>query len=397
MRAKLFAVTCSLILGGILVACLWPFHSPRNEVAWLVYGNGIRFGRHGTILSSGVINPVNGPNESGRTLEMWLRPASAYESRTILAFYNPQRPGGFSLHQSMTDLLAETGRWNEEHRSRTRKFYVDGIFRKKDLALLTLTSGPQGTDVYLDGKLVRAARQFRLTSNDLAGRLVVANSAVENDSWSGDLRGLALYNRELSAAQVLRHYETWTRTGRPGVAQDERVVALYLFNEHSGNVIHNQAAPGFNLYIPERYLELHHTFLETPWDEYHPGSNYWKNVLINIGGFVPLGFFFYAYLSLALRVRRGALVTIIIGGFISLMMETLQAFLPTRDSGMTDILTNTLGTALGVGLCRCTSIACERFGHSRYPMVRHLASFFTGGRDSEKEDMAVSQRVVSGL
>ena len=26
------------------------------------------------------------------------------------------------------------------------------------------------------------------------------------------------------------------------------------------------------------------------WDEYHPGWSYWKDVGINIGGFIPLGF-----------------------------------------------------------------------------------------------------------
>ncbi len=89
-------------------------------------------------------------------------------------------------------------------------------------------------------------------------------------------------------------------------------------------------------------------FLEPPWKEFYPRWAYWKNVGINIGGFIPLGFFFCAYLTSVRQVSRPRLVTMILGAAASVTIEVLQAFLPTRDSGMTDIITNTLGTYLGV-------------------------------------------------
>jgi hypothetical protein len=169
---------------------------------------------------------------------------------------------------------------------------------------------------------------------------------------TGILRGLAFYDHDLSPAQVVHHYETWTQKGRPEVSEDERVIALYLFDERTGSVLHNQVRSGPNLYIPNRFQVVDQVFLEPFWKEFSTGWGYWKNVLINVAGFVPFGFVFCAYFSLARRLKRPVLVTILLGFAVSFTIETLQSFLPTRDSGTTDLITNTLGTCLGAWLYR---------------------------------------------
>ena len=89
--------------------------------------------------------------------------------------------------------------------------------------------------------------------------------------------------------------------------------------------------------------------------------SYWKAALKNIVGFIPLGFCFYAYVGTLLPIKRAKLVTVALGAVVSFTIEILQAFLPTRDSGTTDILTNTLGTWMGIMSCRLAIPALLRF------------------------------------
>jgi glycopeptide antibiotics resistance protein len=133
--------------------------------------------------------------------------------------------------------------------------------------------------------------------------------------------------------------------------QDEQPRALYLFGERDGYIVHNQLG-STDLIIPARYLVLHSPFLALPWRHYHPTWSYWEDVGINIVGFIPLGYFLVAYFSAVRATRFAAPAVVLLGFFMSLSIESLQAYLPTRDSGMNDLITNTSGTLLGVLLYR---------------------------------------------
>lgn len=117
---------------------------------------------------------------------------------------------------------------------------------------------------------------------------------------------------------------------------------------------------GIDLYIPERYLVVHQTLLELPWNEFRRQWSYLKDVLINIAGFVPLRVVFCAYFSSARQIRCAAVVTAIVGLIVSLTIEVLQAHLPTRNSGVTDVITNTLGTCIGVVIYRTAALPLAR-------------------------------------
>jgi hypothetical protein len=111
----------------------------------------------------------------------------------------------------------------------------------------------------VNGALVRISPSFRLSSRDLTGQLIVGNHPLVDNGWQGQVKGLAVYNRELIAAEVLQHYEAWT-TNHQAEIKNENPVALYLFNEGMGNVVHNQMNSETDLHIPERYFVLHAPF-----------------------------------------------------------------------------------------------------------------------------------------
>jgi len=347
---RLLAVISAAILCGTLVVGLWPLTPhPKNQVAWLENGNGLRFNHYGTILSSDGFKPTDFEGGAPCSLEIWSKPRSIYDINitTMLAFYSPEKLVSFSLRQSTSDLVFQRQNWNRLGRVSEVHIDADDVLRQGTAAFITLTASAQGTAIYVDGALAKSSSHFGLSSRDFAGQLVVGNSPVANDSWTGDLRGLAIYDRQLTSMEVIEHFNSWTKNGRPAISEKEGPAALYLFDERAGSVIHNRAGSAPDLYIPDHYLIVRQTLLEVPWKEYHSGWDYDKDILINIGGLIPLGFVFCAYFSSALHLRRTLLITILLGFTVSLTIEVLQGFIPTRNSGMTDVITNTLGTAIG--------------------------------------------------
>jgi hypothetical protein len=166
------------------------------------------------------------------------------------------------------------------------------------------------------------------------------------------MRGIAVYGRPLTPAEVKQDFDAWTANGPPGQSLDPNyLVALYRFDERTGPIVHNLAL-GPDLYIPDHFTILHKSFLSRPWNEFRFDLGYLKDVLLNIGGFIPLGFFFCAFFATVQPWRRAAITAILLGAAMSLAIEILQFYIPSRDSGMTDVITNTTGTVLGVALRR---------------------------------------------
>ncbi len=341
-----------ILLCIVLYAGLTPFHAPRNDVAWASNSNGVQFGDHGVIVS---VEPVeSGPGVDGHSLEIWMQPGQPPDSGTLLAFYDPKEARGFGLHQSVSDLELRVEPWLAWRPAKISTMYVDNALRDGSARLWTVSLGPSGATIYRDGVKLQESRSFIVSDREFSGQLVLGTTPTSNDSWSGILRGLAIYSRQLTADQIARHTESWTRTGAPQISGDDACIALYLFDERAGTVVHNvvhnlfhnRVASGTDLRIPANYMLVNATVLDPVWRAFNWSWGFWQDTLINIFGFVPVGFFLCAYFA-ARGVGRPALTASAVGCAISLFIELVQVFLPTRDSSMSDLITNTLGSLIG--------------------------------------------------
>jgi VanZ family protein len=364
MRTRLLDLICFVVLCVVLTLGLWPFHSPKNDVSWLHYRNGVRFGSNGTAFSSHGFDAASAIHDAQCTVEIWLKPGRRWARGTILAFYNPATPNHISINQSLSDLELKREVRRQPTGSSAEHLYVANAFRRPEPLFLAITSGARGTEVYLNGLAAGTAPQFRILADELTGRLILAGSPGQPDVWRGDLMGLAIYQAELNATQVRRHFQTWVQHERPEVSAEDRNVLLYLFDERGGTTVHDRASSGLDLQIPENYAVLDKISLEPVWREFNMSRSYWSAAAKNVIGFVPFGFCFYAWL-LAHKARWPAQRAVVLGFLVSLTIEVLQAYLPTRDSGTTDILTNTLGTYSGIwiyrALCPILAGPCARF------------------------------------
>ena len=321
---------------------MWPFDFfPPNRVSWLSEGNGILFGSSGVVVSDAPLTTGSRPGSS-YSLEILLRPLNVESAQTILAFYTQGNPRPFLVRQSRTELFISHGF--------VEFVGLDNFFRQGKLVFLAMTSGPNGTLVYKDGWQARTFSTFRILPNDLFGNIVMGSSAMYVEPWQGEVRGLAIYSRELLPAEVLRDYNNWI--DGHSVANSHGATASFAFAEHAGRYIHNAVTPGPNLEIPKFFEVPSHSFLTSPAKDFEANRDYVFHLFENTVGFVPLGFLTCAYLATKRSQSRAILYSIVAAGLLSLTIEVLQAYLPQKESDVTDIMTNTLGALCGAMLAR---------------------------------------------
>ena len=360
-RKRGVPLICLVITIAILIAGLWPFNfRSRNEVTWLDGQNGIYFGRRGiTYNTEHVYGPLRAIRPGGAiSVELVVRPARDFDDRLarILTLYDGGTRQFFALAQWKSHLVVRaTAQGNDLHRD-FAELVVTNVFTINVPTFLGVTSENGNTAIYADGREMKARRDFPILPIDpsVSGKFVLGNSPTGKSPWKGELLFLAAYDRELSAGEVLKHFQDWTADGTPAWLPGNAPALLYRFDERTGTISRNHIGSRYDLSIPATFRVLQKNLLRPPRQEEYFHRSFIRDVVINVLGFLPFGFFFAVWLRNGdgLPSKSHVFLIAMLGGGTSLIIELLQFYLPSRTSQLTDVIFNIIGTILGVYLLR---------------------------------------------
>ena len=96
------------------------------------------------------------------------------------------------------------------------------------------------------------------------------------------------------------------------------------------------------------------TYLTAPWPQYLVGFD----VAVNVVGYAPLGFLLTLAFVRSGRTAWALTLAVLVAAALSLCMETLQSYLPSRIPSNVDLALNTFGAWLGAG----TALSLEKLG-----------------------------------
>jgi len=161
---------------------------------------------------------------------------------------------------------------------------------------------------------------------------------------------LAIYARELSDEAITRHYDQWSKERNFSDPISEHPFLLYLFDEKKGEIAHDHGNGKHPLIIPKRFHILKKKLLESPWMDFKFNKSLLMDSIINFIGFIPMGFTLtFTFMVRYKHLKLGSFLMITaICALVSLGIEMIQIWLPSRSSSILDFILNSGGAVTGI-------------------------------------------------
>lgn len=348
----LVGLTLVIVVGMLYFGVRLKGYRPLNSVEWPA-GEGLYFKRSAIAYTEDFFSAAleSDARKAGLTIEMLLRVEELGNASFCFIL---------SVHAGSDKQQLLIGQWRRwlmvmngddyDARQGVSKIYMDlGAARKGPIWLAIVADG-RGTSVYLDGRLAKVNANLHLYYPSSPGgrpRLVLGNSVYGKHGWCGAIQGLALYARPLERSLLQAHYDQWAAQGVFSLDRSAAPEIFYGFDAPVDGRVINRAADAYHLEVPALMRVLEREYLQWPWVGSDPRWHLAGDMVLNLAGFVPLGFMLVVLLGRRGSARLGWVAAVGAACLFSLAMELAQAWIPSRDSSMLDWGLNTLGAGLG--------------------------------------------------
>ena len=166
-------------------------------MTWLSKPPGIRFNGYGIAYTEPVkeLSNAGGINANGFSIEIALKPAKYQKHgfNFLFAIHDGNDGKQLLIGQWRSSLIVMNGD-DYDHKRKTKRISIKLAEALPITQFLTITTGKDGTHMYLDGRLIRTQKDLTLKIPEgQNARLLLGNSVYGKNSWKGDVLGLAVY------------------------------------------------------------------------------------------------------------------------------------------------------------------------------------------------------------
>ncbi|HLP17703.1 MAG TPA: VanZ family protein [Bacteroidota bacterium] len=218
---------------------------------------------------------------------------------------------------------------------------IPDVFRKGKQSWIALTFNGTTVRCYVDGikKAERRTGPMALTQWDSTYPIIFGTDPSGKQQWEGTIHSAAIFDRAFKAAE-LRHPDL--------IFRKYSSIIHYEFGRRAEQFIPSIGSDPDSVFIPAFYMPYNRSTLFDSFRIMGRQRLYIRDIVANVFFFLPIGFF--SALALRRTVNGMVFVTILsmcFGMILSVSIESLQIFLPSRFSSLLDVVSNTLGAALG--------------------------------------------------
>ena len=216
---------------------------------------------------------------------------------------------------------------------------------------IVIVTGLHGTRIFIDKKKMLDDKEFMLFGAPGNGpqRLVLGGSLTGKYTWNGVMYCFSLFAGDASQS-LLQKVDKGPCTVCDGMPAAQYVLGFAF--EKPDSFVRNCASDRHALVIRGRFPIIGGNVLVAPWDDFTYDASYYSDIVVNLLGFVPFGYFFAKVLSMLRPLwRRRLIAAVVVAGFaLSLGIELAQVYLPGRSSQLSDLICNTIGSFSGAYL-----------------------------------------------